>query len=348
MSEGEISFNSPLIRSGPNKARIRNPDTAHEVFNTITAGSRSRRKKIELLNKHSDDVLLIKQAAKLLKEEEQARIDPLTKLHVKSLFKPSLEQDIDNLISEKVKVLGVMRMDLDYFSWVNDVLEAHDLGDIYLEETGNIIRNRIRSQDLAFRIGGDEFLIIVKDSFSESEFRNIVERIHIPLNSEILRKTLQALLKPRAFTTKEGFKEREGSVAIRQFITGLQNLKDNKERRRQHFLDHGRGSTKEKAEFLSRLKNIDLTNYNSLLLDTRPASLLNQLELEKRLALEQTAIKLIEHVLSNLGVSTAAVFLQPSDKPNYHEIQDKLEQLVYRMKREGGRNYLIENGLNKN
>ena len=224
-------------------------------------------------------------------------------------------------------------------------MEAHHLGDIYLETVGNIIRNKLRNQDLAFRIGGDEFTIIVRDSFSEEDFKHIVERIHNPLNSEILRKTLQSLLKTREIMNKDGTKEREGSIAIRQFVSGLKNLKEDHKGKKAHFIAHGRGSNDEKNAFLERLNIINLNVFNNLITDLRPASILNSAELQQKLELEKSAIKMIENVLSNLGVSTAALYLNASHNPSFHEIQAKLEELVYTVKRGGGRYYFQQKGL---
>ncbi|MFC0216015.1 EAL domain-containing protein [Paenibacillus chartarius] len=57
--------------------------------------------------------------------------------------------------------LGVLFLDLDRFKAINDTL-GHNIGDLLVREVGARLREFVRSDQQAFRIGGDEFLIIVK------------------------------------------------------------------------------------------------------------------------------------------------------------------------------------------
>ncbi|QEP43429.1 diguanylate cyclase [Ectothiorhodospiraceae bacterium BW-2] len=56
--------------------------------------------------------------------------------------------------------LGVMQLDIDHFKQVNDTY-GHTLGDEVLRTVAEIIKTTIRSDDYAFRTGGEEFLIFV-------------------------------------------------------------------------------------------------------------------------------------------------------------------------------------------
>jgi diguanylate cyclase len=51
-------------------------------------------------------------------------------------------------------------MDLDHFKSVNDT-EGHAVGDRLLRDVGQIILSAVREEDMAFRLGGDEFLILM-------------------------------------------------------------------------------------------------------------------------------------------------------------------------------------------
>lgn len=52
--------------------------------------------------------------------------------------------------------------DLDYFKSINDT-HGHDVGDRVLAATADIISRQIRSFDDAYRLGGEEFLICLKE-----------------------------------------------------------------------------------------------------------------------------------------------------------------------------------------
>ncbi len=56
--------------------------------------------------------------------------------------------------------LSVLMIDVDNFKPLNDTL-GHTAGDELLRDIGRIIRSGIRGQDAAFRVGGDEFVILL-------------------------------------------------------------------------------------------------------------------------------------------------------------------------------------------
>ena len=67
-------------------------------------------------------------------------------------------------------------LDLDHFKPVNDTY-GHDMGDKLLKEAANRLQSCIRSNDYAFRIGGDEFSLVVCTEFDESLCCRIKEQI---------------------------------------------------------------------------------------------------------------------------------------------------------------------------
>ena len=67
-------------------------------------------------------------------------------------------------------------LDLDSFKPVNDTY-GHDVGDQLLKAVSRRLRTCVRSTDYAFRIGGDEFALIVNGALSEEFCAKRTERI---------------------------------------------------------------------------------------------------------------------------------------------------------------------------
>ena len=53
-----------------------------------------------------------------------------------------------------------MRFDLDRFKAINDE-HGHDVGDAILKEVADRTRKRLRTFELAYRMGGEEFLVVL-------------------------------------------------------------------------------------------------------------------------------------------------------------------------------------------
>jgi len=77
-----------------------------------------------------------------------------------------MEGHLKTLIAEAVRTggaLSVLLADIDYFKRVNDTY-GHDGGDLVLKEFSERFRRYTRGIDLACRLGGEEFLIIMPDT----------------------------------------------------------------------------------------------------------------------------------------------------------------------------------------
>lgn len=59
--------------------------------------------------------------------------------------------------------VGVIVADLDHFKDVNDT-RGHSTGDVVLKEVAYLLRKQLRAFDLAYRLGGEEFLVLVPGS----------------------------------------------------------------------------------------------------------------------------------------------------------------------------------------
>lgn len=73
-------------------------------------------------------------------------------------------------------MLGILYLDLDGFKLVNDTL-GHHAGDLLLQEVANRICKLTRAGDVATRVGGDEFVLVVPDIHHPSDCLHIAEKI---------------------------------------------------------------------------------------------------------------------------------------------------------------------------
>ncbi|MEZ8826406.1 diguanylate cyclase [Vibrio amylolyticus] len=67
-------------------------------------------------------------------------------------------------------------MDLNKFKPINDKY-GHEVGDMVLIEVGKRLTSPVRSNESVFRVGGDEFVILVKQIHMESEIELVVQKI---------------------------------------------------------------------------------------------------------------------------------------------------------------------------
>ena len=72
--------------------------------------------------------------------------------------------------------LAMMFIDLDDFKKVNDVC-GHHVGDALLVEVAKRIHQRLRASDTVFRIGGDEFVVLLSDVMQNQHLRAVGDKI---------------------------------------------------------------------------------------------------------------------------------------------------------------------------
>lgn len=80
---------------------------------------------------------------------------------------------------------AVVMMDLDYFKTINDRF-GHDSGDRILRTFAELIRANIRSNDLAARMGGEEFCIVMPDS-SPKASAAVADRIRSQIEATVVQ-----------------------------------------------------------------------------------------------------------------------------------------------------------------
>ena len=126
------------------------------------------KEKEDTLNKHN--LILIDEITKRKESEDkmyfQANYDHLTTLPNRFLFIDKLDNEI-KLAEKTNKNIALFFIDLDDFKNINDSL-GHLVGDIVLTNIANRLKKSIRANDIASRLGGDEFTIIVTEADTDT------------------------------------------------------------------------------------------------------------------------------------------------------------------------------------
>jgi diguanylate cyclase (GGDEF)-like protein len=113
---------------------------------------------------------------------QMARIDDLTGLFNRRALNETLESEIDRA-SRLDGNFTIVILDVDSMKLVNDN-HGHLTGDTVLVQIGAVLKSAIRSTDIAFRHGGDEFAILLPQTSVEAS-REVAERVRRQISSVV-------------------------------------------------------------------------------------------------------------------------------------------------------------------
>jgi len=114
-------------------------------------------------------------------KESEARIqdlaesDPLTGLANRRAFDGALAKAVDRGMAQQ-GAIGLLLIDLDRFKEINDA-HGHPAGDAVLKQVAARLTGCLRRADMAARIGGDEFAVIVDDVNEQETLGQMADRI---------------------------------------------------------------------------------------------------------------------------------------------------------------------------
>ena len=115
------------------------------------------------------------------KLQKLAVTDGLTKLYNSRSFYSQLETEVDRFNRYK-HPLALLLLDLDHFKDYNDTY-GHLEGDKVLVRFSQIIKSCLRTNDTAYRYGGEEFTVILPETGGE-EAGTVAQRIRAALEAE--------------------------------------------------------------------------------------------------------------------------------------------------------------------
>lgn len=110
-----------------------------------------------------------------------ATTDPLTGLANRGKLDDIFQRELARFKRHGTP-MAVLMIDLDHFKSVND-RHGHDAGDAVLRQVAQLLRERVRPSDLACRLGGEEFCVLLSDSTRDSacevaeDLRRLTERM---------------------------------------------------------------------------------------------------------------------------------------------------------------------------
>jgi diguanylate cyclase (GGDEF)-like protein len=115
-----------------------------------------------------------------MQQRSDAVLDPLTGLLNRKALAIRFEE-----IAQQAALTGgsvcLLACDVDRSKDVNDA-HGHDRGDHVLTQTAYVLRKQLRSFELVYRLGGDEFLVVLPGAALQED-REIAERVRAAIQT---------------------------------------------------------------------------------------------------------------------------------------------------------------------
>jgi diguanylate cyclase (GGDEF)-like protein len=160
----ELSQNGSLIHSGVAVPLLREDEQLGFLTIFTRSGGRSFSEddvqELEQLALRAGPA--IENARRFREARQLADLDALTGLHNRRYFHETLAREVSRA-QRYDRSLALIVFDLDDFKAINDRI-GHLAGDAVLADAAERVRDSVRSADIACRVGGDEFAVILPES----------------------------------------------------------------------------------------------------------------------------------------------------------------------------------------
>ncbi len=147
------------------RAKDKSTEPLLEALNGLFSQVSSRNKELQTLNNSLEEKVMrrTEELIELNKELESLSLtDSLTEMPNRR----HATQQLSLLWKESeatLKPIACLMIDIDFFKQINDTY-GHDVGDIVLIELALTLKHSIRNDDLACRLGGDEFIVLCPET----------------------------------------------------------------------------------------------------------------------------------------------------------------------------------------
>ncbi len=112
--------------------------------------------------------------------EEAAFTDHLTGLANRRRFERQLEREVGRVLRFE-RPFTLLMVDIDNFKNINDTF-GHDAGDDAIRRISRVLREGTRGIDLAARVGGEEFAVLLVET-SQSSGMEVAERLRLAIKT---------------------------------------------------------------------------------------------------------------------------------------------------------------------
>lgn len=113
--------------------------------------------------------------------ELEAGRDVLTRLLNRKFLAAVMMKEV-NYARQNGSLFAILAIDIDHFKHINDTY-GHEAGDTVLQQIATLFNNNSRGGDYLFRIGGEEFLMLLVD-ISETDAWKVAEKIRKQVEEE--------------------------------------------------------------------------------------------------------------------------------------------------------------------
>jgi diguanylate cyclase (GGDEF)-like protein len=111
-------------------------------------------------------------------------VDGLTQIYNKRYFMETLERELSR--SQRYRRdLSLIMFDLDHFKLINDTY-GHLAGDYVLKHVAQVVKAKIRREDMMARFGGEEFAIVLPEIDNENA-RQFAEKVRKLIEETVFR-----------------------------------------------------------------------------------------------------------------------------------------------------------------
>jgi two-component system, cell cycle response regulator len=182
-----------LVEPGDEARLLRGLDLGVNDYLTrpVDANEIQARVRTQIKRKRHTDYL----RSTLEESVEMAITDALTGLHNRRYMETHLKTLVEQARGTG-RALSVLVADIDFFKKVNDT-HGHDAGDAVLREFASRFRRNTRGIDLACRLGGEEFIIIMPDTELSRAYQ-VGERLRACIAAEPFQINTATLLRVTA------------------------------------------------------------------------------------------------------------------------------------------------------